>query len=455
MMAPQPLQDGAGRPELRVARGLAGAVLAASWTVPGLVDAGAAVLGARRRWLGPLARVVLAAYRTPPKDAPRELATVIAAADPFVAAARAARDRGRPLHAVRLVASPTAMARTRWPVPALDDLDDVARLLDLDQGHLAWLADPEHRQRRTPAGPLQPYHHRWLPRSGRVPRLLEIPSRRLRVVQRLLLDRVLGLVPVHPAAHGFVPGRSALTGARQHVGQEVVLSFDLSAFFATVPAGRVYAIARSAGYPEPVAHFLTGLCTTATPVAVIARMPRGGTAEHRSLLRHHLAAGHLPQGAPTSAHLANLAAFRLDARLSGYAAAIGARYTRYADDLTLSGGRRVRGRADVVGRAVARIVADEGFRLNQSKTRVRHRGDRQSVTGIVVNERTGVGRAEYDRLKATLHNAVRSGPQSQNLDGVASFREQLTGRVTWVEQVNPSRGQRLRDLLERIDWDES
>jgi len=36
--------------------------------------------------------------------------------------------------------------------------------------------------------------------------------------------------------------------------------------------------------------------------------------------------------------LANLAAFGLDRRLAGLAAALGATYTRYADDLTLSGG---------------------------------------------------------------------------------------------------------------------
>jgi hypothetical protein len=442
----------AGHRDHQVARALADAFLAADWTTAGLLDAGAVVLGARRRWLRPVAALVLAGYRSPPKDAPRELTAVIATAGPFVEAARAARERGRPLRAVRLIPSGTAMGRSRWPVPELGDLGALGALLDLDQHRLAWLADGEHRQRRTPAGPLHAYRYRWLAHPGRPPRLLEVPAPRLRRVQRVLLDRVLGLIPAHGAAHGFVPGRSALSGARHHVGQAVVLTLDLSAFFATVTAGRVYAVARAAGYPEPVAHCLAGLCTTATPVAVIAAMPPGGSPEQRAHLRRHLAAGHLPQGAATSPQLANLAAFRLDARLSGYAVAAGASYTRYADDLTLSGGRRVRGRADAIVATVSRIAADEGFRLNVAKTRVRHRGERQQVTGIVVNEQPNLPRGDYDRLKAILFNAVRAGPAGQNRDAVTDFRAHLVGRVSWCEQVSPDRGRRLRALLDQVEW---
>ena len=38
------------------------------------------------------------------------------------------------------------------------------------------------------------------------------------------------------------------------------------------------------------------------------------------------------------------------------------------------------------------------------------RGRRQTVTGIVVNDRPNVPRAEYELLKATLHRAALDGP---------------------------------------------
>ena len=44
----------------------------------------------------------------------------------------------------------------------------------------------------------------------------------------------------------------------------------------------------------------------------------------------------LPQGAPTSPRLSNLVNYRLDRRIAAMAKKLGALYTRYADDITLS-----------------------------------------------------------------------------------------------------------------------
>src|SRR3954468_15585557 len=102
-------------------------------------------------------------------------------------------------------------------------------------------------------------------------------------------------------------------------------------------------------------------------------------------LGSRLADPHLPQGAPTSPALANLVCYRLDRRLTGLAGAFGARYTRYVDDLTFSGGAaRGRGRFAAL---VAGIVADEGFRVNPAKTSAVSAARRQSVLGAVVNVR--------------------------------------------------------------------
>lgn len=432
-----------------VAAALAGSFLAGEWTRAGLLRRGASTLGGRRRWLARLVTEVLTSYRDPPQDRPRELARLIRATAAFEAAVVAAR---RPLRApVRLVVA-TTMTPLRWPVAPLDSVADLTVLLELDPGRLSWYADPGGMQRRAGSPALHLYRYRWLARPGRTPRLLEIPRARLARAQRTVLDRVLAPVPCHPAAHGFVVGRSARTGAALHVGSDVVLSLDLAGFFATVTAPRIYGLLRTAGYPEAVAHLLTGLCTTAAPVRVLAGMPPGGNAEDRYRLRRALAATHLPQGAPSSPQLANLSAYRLDCRLAGLAAATSATYTRYADDLALSGGPDLTRRAARVVSAVRRIVEDEGFGLNAAKTRVQPRAGRQTVTGIVVNDRLNATRPEYERLRATLHNAARTGPAGQNRDGHVDFRSHLLGRMGWVESLNPGRGRRLRAAFDRIDW---
>src|SRR6185295_12236855 len=79
---------------------------------------------------------------------------------------------------------------------------------------------------------------------------------------------------------------------------------------------------------------------------------------------------HLPQGAPTSPSLANLCAFRLDARLAGLARAAEANYTRYADDLLFSGaGDFARGAKRLIP-LIGAIAMDEGFHVNWRKTRI-------------------------------------------------------------------------------------
>ncbi len=213
---------------------------------------------------------------------------------------------------------------------------------------------------------------------------------------------------------------------------------------------------RSAGYAEGVAHALTALCTNAVPHAAWSARPGARDSERDAAadwrLGSLLATPHLPQGAPTSPALANLVAFHLDRRLAGLAERVGARYTRYADDIALSGPRVLASRADQLTGRVAEIATSEGFRLNEAKTRIMRRATRQRLCGIVVNAHPNLERAEYDRLRAILHNCAREGPASQNRAALPDLRAHLLGRIVWVEQLNPERGTRLRTRFARIDW---
>jgi hypothetical protein len=285
--------------------------------------------------------------------------------------------------------------------------------------------------------------------------VLEQPKPRLKALQRRVLREILDRIPPHAAAHGFTRGRSAATHAALHAGKATVLAFDLEDFFASVGVGRVRGIFRAAGYPEPVARLLSSLTTNSVPAPIrqmAAQPPDESLIDAAFRLRIRLAESHLPQGAPTSPALANLTAFRLDRRLHGLAERLGATYSRYADDLVLSGDARLARQAVPLWAAVIAIAGEEGFRLNQRKTRLATGARRQEVCGIVVNVRPTVRRTEYDRLRAILHNAARTGPDAQNRAGLPDFRAHLLGRIAWVAQLDPGRGARLREAFGRIAW---
>jgi RNA-directed DNA polymerase len=429
-----------------LARALAGGFLAGEWSRRGLAASGRAVVGGRRAWLAPLVTQVLELYREAPADRPRELAGVVERLLGYL------RARCRP---VARPAVPTLMLTNPWRLPVLHTVDDLAGLLGLTDGELAWFADVRLLTRTAPREALRHYRSSWVRTPSGSVRVLEPPKPRLKALQRRLLAELLGLVPVHDAAHGFVPSRSVATYAAPHARRPVVVRLDLEGFFASVPAARVYGVWRAAGYPEPVAHALTGLVTTVLPRSVWDGVPEPADPALRGAhwrLGRRLAAPHLPQGAPTSPALANLAARRLDARLSALAGAWGGRYTRYADDLALSGPAGWRRGTSRLLDAVEEVARDEGFRLNPRKTGVLPAAGRQVLGGLVVNDRPRVARHEVDLLRAVLHNCAVHGPSTQDREGHPSFEAHLRGRVSWVAQTDPARGARLRAMLDAVDW---
>lgn len=325
----------------------------------------------------------------------------------------------------------------------------LAAWLGLSVAGLWRLTKPSGWQRRSP---LAEQHYRCellaKPRGGW--RLLEVPQPYLMALQRRLLDGLLDKVPPHEAAQGHVRERSVVDHAHAHAGQAVVLSFDLQDFFSSVRASKVHALFTTLGHADTVAEALTALCTTATPEPVLRRLHREGGLSWPQVQR--LRDPHLPQGAPTSAALANLCAFRLDLRLSGLAQVLGARYTRYADDLVLSGGPQLAVIRHRIEAWVGRIALEEGFSLQHRKTRCQTAGRRQRVCGMVINRHVNLPRDEFDRLKAILHRCVTDGPSAQNRAGHPRWREHLQGRVAWATQLNPGKAQRLQRLFDQIEW---
>lgn len=340
-----------------------------------------------------------------------------------------------------------------WRTPT-----QLADWLGLPSDHLAWFGDQKQLGRLHLDDRLTHYRYRWaIKRRGGV-RLIESPRPQLKEIQRQILRECLSQLPVHSAAHGFQQGRSTATFVQPHSGKAIVLRMDLKHFFPSVQPFRLNRLLMLAGYPEDVARMLTAICTAVTPSAILYNSSRHGSdtaAEHPGIdnyLRVLLTQPHFPQGAPTSPCAANLIAYRLDSRLHGLAKAAGATYTRYADDLLFSGDGDFRRSVQRFHIHVSAIVLDEGFQVNHHKTRVMPKSVRQQAAGLVINQRPGIGRREFDLLKATLHNCVRLGPQSQNKNEHPDFRRHLLGRIGYVQQFHAQRGARLVQLFHQIKW---
>ncbi|OZM75294.1 reverse transcriptase [Amycolatopsis antarctica] len=389
---------------------------------------------------------------SPPFGGERHLARLIADLPPLPAPAPVAPFRITGGTAEPQAGLSVAAREWRWDVPRWNTVGECAEALDLTVGELDWFADRGTWNRRA-ACPLRHYRYRWIPTSSGGVRLLEQPKPRLAELQRRITRHVLSRLPVHEAAHGFRPGRSAFTCAAPHAGSARLVRFDLEGFFAAVAPGRIRSLLGRAGYPRAVAGALAGVLTTAAPVDVLSAAPRASDDAVRHRLLRGLAAAHLPQGAPSSPAVANAVTAGLDVRLEALARALDARYTRYADDLAFSGDSTLPLHRLLPG--VRRIVMDEGFLLRKGKTSVTFAHQRQRVAGLVVNSAPAVPREEYDALRALLHNCLRTGPAAQNVHGHHDFRAHVLGRISWVGATHPGRAGRLRTVFDRISWHET
>ncbi len=307
----------------------------------------------------------------------------------------------------------------RYGLPLWRDEAALAAALELEPGALRHFSIHRERERA-------PHYVCFrIPKRSGGERLIMAPKRRLKAIQRRLHALLVSRLPVSEHAHGFRRGRSIRTGAELHVGRRVLLQLDLAEFFPTIHVGRVRGLLCALGYSFPVATTLAVLMTEAE------RQPVELEGE---LVHVPIGPRFCVQGAPTSPGLANAICLRLDRRLAGLARSLGFVYTRYADDLSFSGDDPAQLRK--LRSLVARVVREEGFRLNAKKTRVSRAGRAQRVTGVTVNQVAGLSRRERRRLRAELH-ALAQHPASPE------ERRRLAGKLAYLAMLNPAQAESL------------
>jgi RNA-directed DNA polymerase len=242
-------------------------------------------------------------------------------------------------------------------------------------------------------------------------RRIYVPDVVLKSTQRRVLKNILEQIPVHPAATAYRPGLSILDNARMHESAEFLVYLDMADFFESVRTKMVRRIFRKIA-TNPVSSILTAICTRS---------------------------GGLPQGAPTSPALANIAARDLDDMNEYIAGRMRSGYSRYADDMVFSC-ESSREATEIMKTAV-RNIGLAGFNLNYKKTRILGPGRRKVVTGLTIGRTgAGIGRRKERQIRAAIHS-LESG----------DYRKygHINGLLRWVRHVDPIRWKRLGAQFEK------
>jgi RNA-directed DNA polymerase len=233
-----------------------------------------------------------------------------------------------------------------------------------------------------------------------------LPS--LKEIQIWILKNILENVPVSPFAKAYKPKTSLIENLKFHKNQPKVFTLDLENFFLSIKIETVEKVFLELDYSKMVSNLLAKLCTRDNA---------------------------LPQGAPTSPYLSNLIFNEADAIISDFCKKEKIRYTRYADDLSFSGNFDENGLLDKVTDTIENL----NLHINKSKTKLMTPNTRQTVTGIVVNDKPQVVFHKRNELRQAMYYIKKFGFDEHRVYkeiNQANYLEHLLGKINFVLQIN-------------------
>lgn len=288
-------------------------------------------------------------------------------------------------------------------------------------------------------------------RRGGLRRIIA-PYSDLRRIQVWIKECILDKIKQPDYVTAFAKERNTLMNARIHEGKKYILKLDIANFFESINIKQVCSAFCRMGYTPEVSSCLATLCTSKINEYKYSQLEEQKDIQALFEELRWKNEAFLIQGAPTSPALANIICYRMDRRIIGLSKSKKFNYSRYADDITFSAD--IKSDLPKIG-MIRRIIESEGFHLNGDKTELLHTGNRQMVTGLLVDRHVRVpGRYKKD-IRRHIHFCMKYGGRehfNRIAPGLAFGKEWLEGRIRYVYSIEPDVAKKMWSDFETIDW---
>lgn len=246
-------------------------------------------------------------------------------------------------------------------------------------------------------------------RNGQL-RIITSPYPALKYIQRYILREILVNEIPSNCATGFVKNRSIKENVNPHIGSKCILKMDLKDFFPSITIDRVISVFVNIGFENKVAYMLARICCLDNK---------------------------LPQGAPTSPSISNIIAKRLDLRINAMCKKYNLKYTRYADDICISG----RYIPYKIISYIENIIKNERFQVNSDKTKLIIGNGKKVITGISISSgKTTLPREKKRFLRREAYCLLQIGidkylNEERQYDPIVI--ERLIGKFNFWNYIEP------------------
>lgn len=285
-------------------------------------------------------------------------------------------------------------------------------------------------------------------KKGKQKRVIHAPNDKLKLMQSRISNAIQNTLKEQNQkqnlSHGFTKGKNIITNAKKHKNKRFILNIDIKNFFESISFYRIRGVLmknNNLQLPYEVAN---------TIAHIACREQK------------------LPQGSPLSPTLSNLVGTILDSRLSKLARSHGCAYSRYADDITFSTNKKrfptqiarpseQDPKKWIAGNELSKIITKSGFEINESKTRMREKTERQEVTGLVVNQKINTTVEYRKNVRAYVHRLIKEGEffikqtDGEKITETKGKPSQLLGMLNHI--IHTLRANRRNDTRKKINND--
>lgn len=340
--------------------------------------------------------------------------------------------------------------------PVIFSLEHLAILMGVQSNFLRILigdskldfhSDYEHKYKR--------YNYFKLKKRSGAFREIMSPAKDLKYIQKWLLVNILEQYPLKDSCKGFRKNISIYHNAKVHENSEIILKVDLLKFYDTITEKRVYGIFKSMGYIENLAYSLAKITTAKHRPSYWKDFD-----EKSKLILSNLVIEKpsiLPQGAPSSPMLANIAASKMDYRFDELSKKMNFNYSRYADDLTFS--IKTDGKLPPL-KLITNIINDEKFFINRDKVSYMKKGSKQYVTGLTTTNGVNVSKKYRKKISEHIFYCRKYGVNSHlekrykdfpNYNSM-KFYNWLYGHLCFMKSINEPASKKMLEDFNKINW---